>query len=152
MTLLEKMEVERKYANQCRRRYLMDKLLEMQKLRDECMASDDDIDQYTAVDMIVAIGKVRKQLDALNKTYKEGDITDEMVEQARSVDTASVIDFVGGKSLAFCHDDRSPSLMYHRKTGRATCFVCNKTYDAIGVLMERDGYNFPSAVRYLCNQ
>ena len=108
------------------------------------------MDAYMAVDVINVVSKLRKQLKRLDKPAQEGDITDEMVEQARNVDTARIIEFTGGKSLAFCHDDRNPSLTYHKKTGRAHCFVCNKSYDAIQILIERDGMSFPAAVRELC--
>lgn len=151
MTLTEKMQVDPRYAKQCRRRYLTQQLLELQKLRDECLESDDDIILYTAVDLIAQINRVKKKLNLLDRTFKEGEITDEMVEQARSVPVSAVVEFIGNKSLAWCHDDRSPSLMFHAKTGTARCFVCDKTYDAIKVLMERDGKNFPEAVRELCN-
>ena len=59
----------------------------------------------------------------------------------------NIVQFDGrGKAVAFCHNDANPSLSWNRKSNRATCFVCGKSFNPIDVLMFRDGYSFREAV------
>ena len=149
MTLAARMEIDERYAKQCRRRYLTSRKIEMERLKDECLSSDDDIILLTAVDLIVAINGIQKKLDRLDR-QQEGDITDEMVEQARKVDTANYIDYERGRAVAWCHDGRNPTALARLPDGRAYCHVCQKTWNSIDILVERDGYSFPAAVKELC--
>jgi hypothetical protein len=73
-----------------------------------------------------------------------------MIETARSVDVRSVVEFGrSGKALAWCHEDKRPSLYYGNRTNRAVCPVCDKKFSALDVLINRDGYSFIDAVRSL---
>lgn len=77
-------------------------------------------------------------------------LTDEMIEAARSVSIERVIEFDRqGKAPCFAHQDSRPSLTHWRKGNRASCFVCNKRWSALDVLMDRDGLSFQEAVRRL---
>lgn len=76
-------------------------------------------------------------------------ITDEMVETAKEYPVTSLVEFVRGKSLAFCHDDHNPSAYYGSRVNRLMCPVCDKSFGPIDILMIRDGMSFPDAVRYL---
>ena len=96
---------------------------------------------------VAAIIKLRGMKDVERK----GGITDNMIEQAREIDIRSVVDFERGKALAWCHEDKNPSLTYMSRTNKAWCAACGKYFDPIAVMMERDGTNFPDAVRKLCN-
>jgi len=78
-----------------------------------------------------------------------GRINDEMIERAKAVPVTELIDFSKGKALAFCHEDKRPSLSLNKKNGNAWCFVCNRGFNAIDVHMERDGYSFKDAVLML---
>ena len=100
------------------------------------------------VDIIIKLRDIESRLRLPRPTR---DITDAMIEQARERDIRSVVDFNRGKAIAWCHDDKNPSLTYMSRTNRAWCAACGKYFDPIGVLMNRDGMNFASAVRYLCS-
>jgi hypothetical protein len=81
---------------------------------------------------------------------REGQITDEMVERAREYPVKELVGFNRqGKATAWCHPDQNPSLHFMSRVGRAHCFVCDRSFDAIGVLMTRDGMSFADAVREL---
>lgn len=98
------------------------------------------------VDVII---KLRDMQRRLKKPIKDT-ITDEMIEQAREQDIRSIIEFKNGKAIAWCHEDKNPSLTYMSKTNKAWCAACGKYFDSIGVLMGRDGMTFITAVRELC--
>lgn len=79
-----------------------------------------------------------------------GSITPEMIERARQFPIENLIEFDrSGKALAFCHADNHPSLSWYRAGNRATCFPCNKSFNSIDVLTQRDGLSFRDAVRQL---
>lgn len=91
--------------------------------------------------------KYRRQAE---EPAREGEITDEHIQQAKAVPIDSIIEFNrSGKALAFCHEDTHPSLSLFRKANIARCFVCNESFDTIAVLMQRDHMSFHSAVRNL---
>lgn len=95
-----------------------------------------------------SIVKVKNMMHKSEIKHKQ-DISDDDIAYARSVPIENVIEFVKGKALAFCHPDKNPSLSWDRKNNRARCFVCDKSFDTIGVLMERDGMTFVNAVKAL---
>jgi len=97
---------------------------------------------------------IRLQADIYwkNKPKSRDEVTPEMKDRARAHLVTDLIDFSKGKALAFCHTDRTPSLSHFEKKNIARCFVCNKSFGAIDILMERDGYKFHDAVRALCGQ
>lgn len=73
------------------------------------------------------------------------------VESARAYPIEELIDFTRGKATAWCHCDKTPSLTLDRKRNRAKCWPCDKSFDPIAVLMERDGMGFVQAVKFLTN-
>jgi len=83
--------------------------------------------------------KLKQQIDRL---------TDEQIEQARQFPVDKLIVFEKGKALAFCHEDNRPSLHWYKKSNRARCFVCNRTWNPIDILMAR-GYSFSSSIKEL---
>lgn len=89
-----------------------------------------------------------KQIEA-SLTKKVTGITDEQIAIAKEYPIDQLIEFRNGKSTAWCHDDKTPSLNHHRQANRAHCFPCGKSYNPIDVLMERDGMTFIDAVRAL---
>lgn len=143
-------QLDRRDTLHAKRMALTDLMLKMQELRDECLATGDEIDAVTARDMEAAIADTKRKLDALNRVAQEGDITDEMVEQARAVDTGTLVKFVHGRTVGFCHDGDNPTAFVRLPSGKAYCHVCCKTFNAVDILVQRDGYKFPDAVRYLC--
>jgi DNA primase len=74
-----------------------------------------------------------------------------MIAAAKETPVTNLIEFDrNGKALAFCHDDKTPSLSYNKKANRAHCFPCGKSFNAIDILMVRDNYSFINAVKELC--
>lgn len=91
------------------------------------------------------------RLRGMKDVERKGGITDSMIEQAREVPITNLIEFdKNGKALAWCHDDKTPSLHHHKKANRAHCFPCGESFDPIAVLMSREGMTFVEAVRKLC--
>lgn len=111
----------------------------------------DEIDTLPAETMFDALHEavyLKQYLKAINKP-KDG-ITDEMIERARDVPIETLIEFDrNGKALAWCHDDKTPSLTWFKKGNRATCFVCDRRWNSIDICMDRDGLSFAQAVKQL---
>lgn len=77
------------------------------------------------------------------------EITDAMIQQAREYPIELVVEFNRGLALAFCHNDKTPSLTWNRKNNTCRCFPCDKSFNPIDVLMQRDGKSFIEAVKEL---
>ncbi len=78
-------------------------------------------------------------------------ITPDMVEQARGVKIDTLINFQRGKTTAWCHEDKNPSLFHGRTLNIAVCPVCDMKFDAIAIQRHITGQTFIEAVRSLCN-
>ena len=77
-------------------------------------------------------------------------ITEYEIQKAKQYPINQLIEFDRqGKAIAWCHNDKRPSLMWNKKNNTAKCYPCGKTFDAIEVLRERDGIKFLDAVRRL---
>lgn len=112
---------------------------------DDYMAGkSDEIPEDTAMDALYEIDRLKKYRRT-NKTP----ITDEMIEAAKQYPIERLIDFTHGVSLAWCHEDKRPSLSWWKDGNRARCFVCDQTFNPIDVLTERDGMTFIQAVKEL---
>ncbi len=97
--------------------------------------------------------KTRKDISSitfhLNTTYSSG-ITEDDIQRARDYPVTQLVEFNAmGKALAWCHEDKSPSLSYWAKGNNCRCFVCDVSYDSIKILMDRDNYSFIEAVKKL---
>jgi hypothetical protein len=88
----------------------------------------------------------RKPLTSANSD----EITPQMIAAARDVPITELVEFVRGKTMAWCHNDKRPSAFHGTKFNIVVCPVCDKKFDTIGVLMKRDGMSFVDAVRSLC--
>jgi hypothetical protein len=104
----------------------------------------------------LSIDQWQEEIDWLAKYRKRtflpeipGRIIDSDVEAAKEYPLTELIDFSHGRAIAFCHDSDSYSMSYHKKSNRARCFVCNKSFGPIDVMMERDGMTFIQAVKSL---
>jgi hypothetical protein len=84
-----------------------------------------------------------------NAPIPDDHVTDEMIQRAKVYPIDKLIDFHKGAAIAWCHDDRNPSLTWDRKRNRAKCWPCDKSFDPIQVLRDRDGLSFQEAVRRL---
>lgn len=88
-------------------------------------------------------------LNSLKRPPK-GEITSDMIEQAKQVPVSSLIEFRKGRATAWCHEDKRPSLYIGKRLNIVCCPVCHKYFDAIEVYMEVTGKGFKDAVLELC--
>lgn len=155
ITVARVCNLELSFAVNARRRFLMEELerveLEMAWYEDYEGAVDSEyfaLRQYSF--LAEERAKINLELHRMKSATKakEG-ITEDDIEAARSVDVATLIDFTRGKAIAFCHEDKNPSMFHATRTNTAQCPVCDKKFDSIGILMERDGMGFIEAVKQL---
>lgn len=91
-----------------------------------------------------------KMQKAVYKNGNKDNIDDADIAMARSVRVDTLIDFKNGVAPAWCHEDKRPSLFFASRLGIAICPACgNKTFNAVDVLMDRDGMTFIEAVKSL---
>jgi DNA primase len=77
-------------------------------------------------------------------------ITDEMIVTAKASPVDKLINFTRGRAVCPFHGSKGDDLSHDKKNNRAKCFgKCGKSWDAIGILMERDGMSFVDAVKAL---
>ena len=106
-----------------------------------------ELGEWDAFDELVAIKEFESKQGRPERADK---ITDDMIQAAKDTPIESVITFDRtGKALAFCHADKSPSLSWNRKGNRAKCWPCDKSFNAVDVLILRDGMSFIEAVKQL---
>lgn len=87
---------------------------------------------------------------AVQSTKKNNNsITSSDIEAARNIPIESIIEFTNGKAIAWCHEDKTPSLSKHPKDNYARCFVCNKSFDTIAAYMHYYNVEFIDAVKGL---
>lgn len=85
------------------------------------------------------------------KRDKKASVTDEMIEAAKMYPIDKLVELVHGKALAFCHEDKNPSLTFNPAKNKCRCHVCGKSFSTIDILVMRDGYKFIEAVRSLAS-
>ena len=151
----DEMEINRLAAARMRTRRILEQIDKAEDLRDSAIVNnnlwlEDEvgtlINKY--FDEIIYLYKhLDKPVEKKDSTYTS--ITDYDIEQANNFPIDHLILFVNGKAYAWCHDDKTPSLVHWKKENRARCFVCDKTYRPIDVLMERDSLSFVQAVKRL---
>ncbi len=144
----DEFEIPLKYALKMRVRYLQNLLERLNAYIDE------QTDVMPESDVMAVIGElitIRKYQDRVKSGVVLKGITDEMIQQARDYPIENVIEFQRGVAIAFCHEDKRPSLTWHKAKNRATCFPCGKSFSALDVAIERDGFSFIEAVKMLSN-
>jgi len=80
-------------------------------------------------------------------TSEETNLTAAMITAARKYPFGKLLQFKGKMTHCPFHDDRNPSMALYGN--RVRCFVCNRWWDAIEFVMEREGLDFREAVRHL---
>lgn len=95
--------------------------------------------------------KVLNMVNRRNAPVVYGRITDADIEQAREYPIDELLEFKRGVALCLWHEDTNPSLSHFKKANRVSCFVCNKTWSSIDVVMAQDNCNFIQAVKKLCS-
>lgn len=117
---------------------------------DYMLACEDEMEFRIYLESTVnAMKRIKKLESSRPKKPTEGAINDSDIEQARAFPVDQLIDFKRGKSIAFCHPDKNPSLFHGFRNNVAVCPVCDRKFGAIDILMERDGYSFIDAVKQL---
>jgi hypothetical protein len=78
-------------------------------------------------------------------------VTGEEIQKANSYPIASIL---GNRRLRTCpfHDDQVPSLSVDHNKNLWQCFACSRSGNVIQLIMEMEGINFTTAVRWLCNK
>lgn len=140
------MDVDKKEAFRARWRYLRDK-------RDALSMSDNPIIQHWLKEVEAKMKEIEERAvmkPPVRLCENPNEVSEDMVMRAKEVPIDSIVDFKHGKALAWCHDDNRPSLYHGTRRNIAVCPVCDKKFDTIGVLMERDGFTFQEAVNHLC--
>lgn len=100
---------------------------------------------YKRVERFLAKQERKKLWASLPK--REGKITEEMIERAKSHPIENLLNVQRGYCLCIFHDDKRPSMLV--KNNFAHCFSCGKTADSIDVYRKLHGCSFPDAVRNL---
>jgi DNA primase len=78
--------------------------------------------------------------------YFDGEF-EERVQKAKEIDITTIIRFnASGKALCPHHKDSSPSLQLWKEKNLASCFVCYKWWDTIGLYQEVHGVSFGQAL------
>lgn len=101
-------------------------------------------------DMDTIIGELVALSAPQPKEVKKDSITDEMIEEAKKYPVDKLIEFKSGKTKCFNHADKAPSMFFGFRLNLACCPVCDKTWDSIQILIDRDGRSFRQAVKELC--
>lgn len=77
-------------------------------------------------------------------------ITDDDIQAARDYPIPQLIELnKNNRCKAFCHESDTESMSYNPKTNRLKCFVCDKSFSALDILIEKDGMKFIDAVKEL---
>ncbi|OPX95471.1 MAG: DNA primase [Syntrophorhabdus sp. PtaB.Bin006] len=80
---------------------------------------------------------------------RKDEITPEMIANARAYPFSQLYQFNRNAARCPFHEDHTPSFML-MKDNTAKCFgACDKSWDTIAFLMQKDGLRFPEAVRAL---
>ena len=130
-------------AGRIRIRFLESQLKGLEK-------SDHEIARFWADEIREEINFVEENMHWEPKEVQGSDsITESDIQAAKAYPITQLIDFTNGTAFAWCHDDNRPSLAHLSRLNKVKCFPCNKTFDTIDVLVERDGHTFISAVKEL---
>jgi len=138
--------ISKKAAARMRERYLKQQLIDLLK---SWAKQPSGIVMIWIREIMEEIADIRVKRETVVK-HNRSKVTEEMIAEAKEVLITEVVQFNRyGKAIAWCHDDNRPSLFHGDKRNIAVCPVCDKKFNAIDVLMERDGYTFLDAVRSL---
>lgn len=137
----------------------------MQSIRSHQPAKELDVDKvWTAMDIKEEVNRlfIAKETEPMVKVINaikrrqspvptKGGVTDEMIARAKEYPVDELIEFKRRLAKCLWHDDTNPSLSHFKKANRVSCFVCNKTWSSIDIVMEQDRCNFVQAVKRLNN-
>jgi len=75
-----------------------------------------------------------------------GKINDAMIARAKDVPIDNLLDIGRNNIECLWHDDKSPSLSYHKKGNFVKCFACDEYADSIKVYQKINNCDFKTAV------
>jgi len=142
----------RSYRMDYLKQHILERTGDLSELLNYQTAMSDAIAEVVLAEVTAEARELRHLIQVSRPGYKQpsGTITPEMIEQARASPIERLVEFDrSGKSFAWCHDDRQPSLSWHRASNRATCFPCGRSFNPIDILTSRDGFSFQAAVKHL---
>ena len=89
--------------------------------------------------------RIERQIKTLKYEEPKAGITNDMIERARSYPMAELmgVQRKGNVSCPF-HDDKHPSASI--KNNRLHCFSCNKTWNPLDYVIEKEGISFQEAM------
>lgn len=135
--------VDRVAAVKMRVRYLLQEI-------EICEQADYD---YGVMNVIIQddFDEIFYLFSKIKKTeVRNGNITDEDITRAKEYPIENLIELDSrGKAIAWCHDDKNPSMTLWKGKNRVRCWACSRTYNPIDILIERDGLSFIEAVKRL---
>ena len=112
--------------------------------------TDEPIANFWADEMEAEMNQLLTEGKAYSPIVSSNGITDADIEAARTYPVDSLVEIVRGKTRAWCHNDTVPSAFHATRTNRIICPVCNnRKFNAVDILMSRDGYSFIDAVKAL---
>lgn len=96
--------------------------------------------------------KRKRSINALipSKIEFKNKITQEHIEKARSIRIDTILQF-NNSGFMCCpfHGEKTPSMKLYKNNNTAHCFGCGKHVDTIAAIMQLQGIDFISAVKYL---
>ena len=162
----EEMDVDTKWAVNCRIRYVQ---WVITIIREELAYCNEQInylirllpgagafDRQWSLELIEYWEKEKKKVKAIyissrNTTKNSDSVTDEMIEQAKTVNWELIVGTLYHNKKIICpfHDDKNPS--FYIASGFGYCFSCNTASDQIKYIQKVKGFAFQEAVRFLTN-
>jgi len=73
------------------------------------------------------------------------------IQKAKAYPIENLMKIQQNKGECLWHEDRDPSLHYYRKDNKVHCFVCNKQWDSIDVVMKQHDCDLKEAVGIINN-
>lgn len=107
------------------------------------------LDMSDCIDALLL--ETRRESSVFNNNYRDNRVTPEMIEQAKNYPMNQLLAFNSrNQYLAWCHDDKRPSLHYNKIKNRCFCNVCGKVFNSIDTVRHLNNLGFLEAVRYIC--
>jgi len=153
----QEMGIPLKWALAQRRQYLTDRIEENEAGIAEAireLSGSDELELRLIMNRIErAERSIRHAHFALGRLKpnagKGNGVDDTEIERAKAYPIEALLPNQVRHGMTLCpfHEDHSPSMS--TKNNRAHCFSCNKSWDAIALVMELKGFQFVEAVKYL---
>ena len=154
----EEMGVDRFVALKCKLTYIREEISRKKEYLQELLEDIQTAEGLTKAFLEQSISATKNDINKLQKKHARlvtpdtglKGITDDNVIEAREYPVDQLMEFgSNGRCMAFCHKSNTESMSYNNRDNKAHCFVCNKSFNPIDILMERDGLSFIDAVKEL---